>query len=105
MLENLRFVSCNLRADSGIRDVEDGRSKAAFCNGPWNSSFTGEDGDDWCEALRLLGAHAIDSLKVITHRFPLEELMKGFGYCGIRRRISEKSWLLWRKRIFYRLGA
>ncbi len=51
--------------------------KQLFLTGTWNSSFTGEDGDDWHEALRLLGTHAIDSTKVITHRLPLAELTKG----------------------------
>jgi len=53
--------------------------KQLFLTGTWNSSFTGEDGDDWHEALRLLGTHAIDSMKVITHRLPLAELTKGLN--------------------------
>lgn len=46
--------------------------------GTWNSSFTGEAADDWHYALERLAAGRIAPEKIITHRFPLEEISKGF---------------------------
>ena len=45
--------------------------------GTWNSSFTGEDGDDWHEVLRLLKTCAISPAEIISHRLPLKDLEKG----------------------------
>lgn len=46
--------------------------------GTWNSSFTREPGDDWTYVLELLSRKRIMPEKLITHRFPLAELEKGF---------------------------
>ena len=59
--------------------------------GTWNSSFTGEDTDDWHYVLRRLEEEAISPQKLITHRFSLSELEQGFeimrdkkeNYCKI----------------------
>ncbi|MBR5162958.1 MAG: zinc-binding dehydrogenase, partial [Schwartzia sp.] len=51
--------------------------KQLFLTGTWNSSFTGEDGDDWHEAVRLLEAKKIDPTQIISHRLPLEALERG----------------------------
>ena len=45
--------------------------------GTWNSSFTGEEADDWHEALRFLQSRGEAASRVITHRFPPEELERG----------------------------
>ena len=46
--------------------------------GTWNSSFTGEDSDDWHYVLEKLKERSIVPEQFITHRFSLEELEKGF---------------------------
>lgn len=46
--------------------------------GTWNSSFTGEAADDWHYVLERLAAGRIAPEKIITHKFPLEEITKGF---------------------------
>ena len=46
--------------------------------GTWNSSFTGEAADDWHYALERLAAGRIAPEKIITHKFSLEEISKGF---------------------------
>ncbi len=46
--------------------------------GTWNSSFTGEESDDWHYVLKRLREKRIAPSELITHRFPLEELEKGF---------------------------
>ena len=46
--------------------------------GTWNSSFTGEENDDWHFVMKLLSAGKIDIEKLITHRFELKDLMEGF---------------------------
>ena len=51
--------------------------KQLLITGTWNSSFTGDDGDDWHEALWLLETGAIDPVRVVSHRLPLAELEKG----------------------------
>ncbi len=51
--------------------------KQLFLTGTWNSSFTGEDGDDWHEAIRLLEAKKIDPTRIISHRLPLEDIERG----------------------------
>ena len=45
--------------------------------GTWNSSFTGDEDDDWHEVLRLLKTHAISPAEIISHRFSLEDLEQG----------------------------
>ncbi len=51
--------------------------KQLFVTGTWNSSFTGDDDDDWHEVLNLLGMRALQPKEIISHRFPLEDLEKG----------------------------
>lgn len=46
--------------------------------GTWNSSFTGEADDDWHYVLDALVRGEIVPEQMISHRFPLEELEKGF---------------------------
>lgn len=46
--------------------------------GTWNSSFTREAWDDWAYVLELLSRKRVMPEKLITHRFPLAELEKGF---------------------------
>lgn len=46
--------------------------------GTWNSSFIREPGDDWAYVLELLSRKKIMPEKLITHRFPLADLEKGF---------------------------
>lgn len=46
--------------------------------GTWNSSFTGESGDDWHYALDRLSGKRIDPAALITHRFSLGDLERGF---------------------------
>ena len=46
--------------------------------GTWNSSFTKEDNDDWHYILNKLSEHAIPAEILISHRFDLENLIKGF---------------------------
>lgn len=46
--------------------------------GTWNSSFTREKTDDWHYVLDRLAGKKIAPGGLITHRFPLEELEKGF---------------------------
>lgn len=45
--------------------------------GTWNSSFTGEETDDWHCVRRLLAEGKIKPEKFITQRFPMDELKKG----------------------------
>ena len=46
--------------------------------GTWNSSFTHDSEDDWNYILDRLESGAIHPEKMITHRFPLENLASGF---------------------------
>ena len=46
--------------------------------GTWNSSFTGEESDDWHYVLQRLRERSIVPEQFITHRFSLKELEKGF---------------------------
>ena len=46
--------------------------------GTWNSSFTGEDSDDWHYVLRKLNEGKISPENIITHKFSFDELEKGF---------------------------
>ena len=49
-----------------------------YITGTWNSSFTGEPDDDWAYVLELLSRRRIVPEKLITHRFSVDELEKGF---------------------------
>ena len=46
--------------------------------GTWNSSFTGEENDDWHLVIKALREEKISPEKLISHRFSFEELIKGF---------------------------
>lgn len=46
--------------------------------GTWNSSFTGEDGDDWHYVLDRLRDRRITPSEIISHRLFLEDLGEGF---------------------------
>ena len=46
--------------------------------GTWNSSFTGEETDDWHYVLERLEENKITPAQFITHRFSLEEIEQGF---------------------------
>lgn len=46
--------------------------------GTWNSSFTGKAGDDWNYAVSRLTDGCFFPERLISHRFPLEELWEGF---------------------------
>lgn len=46
--------------------------------GTWNSSFTGEQGDDWHYVLKRLERKRITPAQLITHHFSLSELAQGF---------------------------
>ena len=50
--------------------------------GTWNSSFTGEEADDWHYVMKLLSDKRITPGILISHRLPLEEL--GQGFCLMR---------------------
>lgn len=45
--------------------------------GTWNSSFTGEDNDDWHTAVKAIAEGRIQPAKQITHRIAFEELKDG----------------------------
>jgi len=45
--------------------------------GTWNSSFTHEETDDWYYVLQRLQERKVTPEKLISHRFPMEELVKG----------------------------
>lgn len=47
--------------------------------GTWNSSFTGDENDDWHEVLRLLETRAILPENIISHRLPLADLERGLS--------------------------
>ncbi|MCR5619330.1 MAG: galactitol-1-phosphate 5-dehydrogenase [Lachnospiraceae bacterium] len=46
--------------------------------GTWNSAFTGKTDDDWHIVLDLIAKKIIDPSKLITHRFDMDSLGKGF---------------------------
>jgi L-iditol 2-dehydrogenase len=46
--------------------------------GTWNSSFTGSDEDDWHYVIKRLKDKKIEPSKLITHRYSLEDIYKGF---------------------------
>ncbi len=46
--------------------------------GTWNSSFTGEENDDWHMVLKALEEGRISPEKLISHRLGFEDLIKGF---------------------------
>ena len=45
--------------------------------GTWNSSFTGENTDDWHYVLNLLQKKLVKPAQLISHRFALDEVEKG----------------------------
>lgn len=45
--------------------------------GTWNSSFTHGADDDWNYCIERLGAKRVKPGKLVTHRYPLEELRQG----------------------------
>lgn len=45
--------------------------------GTWNSSFTGDESDDWHYVINCLSNAMIDPEQLISHRFKLEELEQG----------------------------
>ena len=64
-----------------------GLEKSVYCKilrnqltvkGTWNSSFTGEASDDWHYVLKRLKEKRILPSNLITHRYSMEELEKGF---------------------------
>ncbi len=55
--------------------------------GTWNSSFTHHQADDWHYALELFSQKRIDISRLISHRFPLAELDRGF--CIMRDKSEE----------------
>lgn len=48
-------------------------------SGTWNSSYKGKETDDWQYVLQKLQQKTIAPSALITHRFPLEELERGFS--------------------------
>lgn len=46
--------------------------------GTWNSSFTREAGDDWHYVMERLVSDRIMPERIISHRFSLDKLMRGF---------------------------
>lgn len=46
--------------------------------GTWNSSFTGKEDDDWHYVLTALEKKRIAPAELVSHRFALDELEKGF---------------------------
>lgn len=49
-----------------------------WVTGTWNSTFTGEENDDWHYVLKCLEEGRIAPGEFISHKLPLEELEKGF---------------------------
>lgn len=52
------------------------RNQITVC-GTWNSSFTGEDTDDWHYVIQRLETHSVTPAELISHRFSLEQLQQG----------------------------
>lgn len=52
--------------------------KQLTLTGTWNSSFTHEEDDDWHYVLKKLSEGKIHPEKLITHRFSIGEIDKGF---------------------------
>lgn len=46
--------------------------------GTWNSSFTRSEDDDWNYVIKAVSENGIDPSMLITHRFAIDELSKGF---------------------------
>ncbi len=46
--------------------------------GTWNSSFTGEECDDWHYVLERLGGGMVKPEQLISHRFSIDDIEKGF---------------------------
>jgi L-iditol 2-dehydrogenase len=47
--------------------------------GSWNSSFTGDENDDWHYAMKAVMKMTVNPENLITHTFSMDELKKGFG--------------------------
>lgn len=47
-------------------------------SGTWNSSYRGDETDDWHYALERISQNRIDPAQLISHRFSLQEVWKGF---------------------------
>ncbi len=48
-----------------------------YLTGTWNASYTGAQSDDWSYLIDRLGKGTLHPEKLITHRFPLENLPQG----------------------------
>lgn len=46
--------------------------------GTWNSSFTGEENDDWHYVINCLEQSLVTPDKIISHRYKMQDLMQGF---------------------------
>lgn len=51
--------------------------KQITLQGTWNSSYTGEEEDDWHEVLKCLQEKSIQPEKMISHRYALSDLYRG----------------------------
>lgn len=60
------------------------RSQLTVC-GTWNSSFTGEDTDDWHYAMGKLEVGKVLPEALISHRLPLEQLQQGLAVMHDRK--------------------
>lgn len=58
--------------------------------GTWNSSYTGEDDDDWHMTLKAIGEGKIQPAKQITHRLAFEELKYGLDVMKDKSEFSNK---------------
>lgn len=67
--------------------------KQLTIKGTWNSSF-GSRKDDWHIALSLLSSKKINLSKIITHRLPFNELLKGLNIMMDKSILSNKIMLL-----------
>lgn len=46
--------------------------------GTWNSSFTGDEDDDWHYVVKCLADGSVNPEDLISHRYSLEDIIKGF---------------------------
>mgnify|MGYP002511646845 CR=1 FL=1 len=58
--------------------LSDGHLSFSDYTWTWNSSFTRNEQDDWHYVLERMKDRRITPEELISHRFPLEELTKGF---------------------------
>lgn len=52
--------------------------------GTWNSSFTGDEDDDWHYVIKKIKEKAIHPERLISHRFPMNELNKGLDIMRLK---------------------